>query len=212
MSVRRRIPTRDPRLSPKPSSACAAPSRRATLASPQAVVGMCRHTIAPLSRPLARPPHPCLAVRRGAPSRPCGVYAFSLHCTCSASTASLFRRLAARDALPSLSAALHECTTLVGRPCALSSVRFDEPSEHPLPTAALFLKRCRGAVKALGEQLEGRAAYDVHGRPLGADATAKQRHNHWSSWAWCCGATSALRGKRTLGDSSMSAALVQALR
>jgi hypothetical protein len=107
--------------------------------------------------------------------------------------------------------ALHRCSDLVGRPCSISAIRFHAPSFTPLPTAALYLKRSRQGGAASSAQLDRRVAYDGSGRILVGEIAAKQKRNHWSSWEWCQGATTALVKKELLKPRVMSAALKGAL-
>ena len=107
--------------------------------------------------------------------------------------------------------ALHRCSDLVGRPCSISAIRFHAPSFTPLPTAALYLKRSRQGCAASSSQLDRRVAYDGSGRGLVGEIAAKQKRNHWSSWEWCEGATTALVKKELLKPRVMSAALKGAL-
>jgi hypothetical protein len=107
--------------------------------------------------------------------------------------------------------AFHRCSDLVGRPCSIRAIRFHAPSFTPLPTAALYLKRSRQGGAASSAQLDRRVAYDGSGRLLVGEIAAKQKRNHWSSWEWCEGATTALVNKELLKPRVMSAALKGAL-
>ena len=107
--------------------------------------------------------------------------------------------------------AFHRCSDLVGRPCSIRAIRFHAPSFTPLPTAALYLKRSRQGGAASSAQLDRRVAYDGSGRLLVGEIAAKQKRNHWSSWEWCQGATTALVNKELLKPRVMSAALKGAL-